>query len=130
MAFVLNDHPQLFALVKMGLTGAGVLVLVVGSSTYAFTLMLGTFLAGLVLGSALFDLWFARQSAALAARPALAIALSLLLVLSVGILDYLTVARISVLYVMPVALATWTRGRCFRSSCRIRRRTASRQPRR
>jgi hypothetical protein len=28
MAFVLRDHPQLFALVKMGLTGVGVLVLV------------------------------------------------------------------------------------------------------
>src|SRR6202023_3278560 len=28
-----------------------------GSSTYAFTLMLGTFLAGIVLGSALFERW-------------------------------------------------------------------------
>lgn len=28
-----------------------------GSSTYAFTLMLGTFLAGIVLGSALFEFW-------------------------------------------------------------------------
>jgi signal transduction histidine kinase len=59
------------------------------------------------------DLWFARQSAALAARPGFAIALSLLLVLAVGITDYLTVARISVLYVMPVALATWTCGRAW-----------------
>jgi len=56
------------------------------------------------------DLWFARQSAALTAKPGLAIALSLLLVVVVGISDYLTVARISVLYVMPVALATWTCG--------------------
>jgi signal transduction histidine kinase len=61
------------------------------------------------------DLWFARQSAALAARPVLAIALSLLLVVAVGVLDYLTVARISVLYVMPVALATWTCGRAWGS---------------
>ncbi len=28
-----------------------------GSSTYAFTFMLGTFLAGIVLGSALFERW-------------------------------------------------------------------------
>ena len=59
------------------------------------------------------DLWFARQSTALAARHELAIALSLALVLAVGVLDYLTVARISVLYVMPVALATWTCGRTW-----------------
>jgi signal transduction histidine kinase len=59
------------------------------------------------------DLWFARHTAALTARPALAIALSILLVLAVGVVDYLTVARISVLYVMPVALATWTRGRTW-----------------
>ena len=59
------------------------------------------------------DLWFARQSSALASRPGLAIALSLLLVLAVGISDYLTVARISVLYVMPVAVATWTCGRAW-----------------
>ncbi len=31
-----------------------------GSSTYAFTLMLGTFLAGIVLGSMLFEKWSAR----------------------------------------------------------------------
>ena len=37
------------------------LVTSLGSSTYAFTLMLGTFLAGLVLGSVLFDFWFARR---------------------------------------------------------------------
>ena len=33
-----------------------------GSSTYAFTLMLGTFLAGIVLGSALFERWVRRRS--------------------------------------------------------------------
>jgi spermidine synthase len=37
------------------------LVTSLGSSTYAFTLMLGTFLAGLVLGSALFEMWFSRR---------------------------------------------------------------------
>ncbi|HEV8384541.1 MAG TPA: fused MFS/spermidine synthase [Candidatus Acidoferrales bacterium] len=35
-----------------------------GSSTYAFTLMLGTFLGGIVLGSALFDFWYARRKEA------------------------------------------------------------------
>jgi signal transduction histidine kinase len=58
-------------------------------------------------------LWFARYSASLAARPGLSMAVSILLVLAVGVIDYLTVARISVLYVMPVALATWTRGRAW-----------------
>jgi spermidine synthase len=33
-----------------------------GSSTYAFTLMLGTFLAGIVLGSALFELWSRKHA--------------------------------------------------------------------
>ena len=32
-----------------------------GSSTYAFTLMLGTFLAGIVLGSALYERWSRRR---------------------------------------------------------------------
>ena len=36
---------------------------IVGSSTYAFTLMLATFLAGIVLGSALFERWSARAAA-------------------------------------------------------------------
>ena len=39
------------------------LATMVGSSTYAFTLMLATFLAGIVLGSALFERWFARAHA-------------------------------------------------------------------
>ena len=34
-----------------------------GSSTYAFTLMLGTFLTGIVLGSALFERWSRRHQA-------------------------------------------------------------------
>jgi spermidine synthase len=33
-----------------------------GSSTYAFTLMLGTFLTGIVLGSALFERWSRRRA--------------------------------------------------------------------
>ncbi len=33
-----------------------------GSSTYAFTLMLGTFLTGIVLGSALFERWSCRHT--------------------------------------------------------------------
>lgn len=37
------------------------LATVVGSSTYAFTLMLGTFLFGIVLGSALFEVWVRRS---------------------------------------------------------------------
>lgn len=37
----------------------------------------------------------------------------MVLLLVVGVSDYLTVARISILYVMPVALATWTRGRTW-----------------
>jgi spermidine synthase len=37
------------------------LVTTMGSSTYAFTLMLGTFLAGIVVGSALFEIWYSRR---------------------------------------------------------------------
>ncbi|HEV2521279.1 MAG TPA: fused MFS/spermidine synthase [Candidatus Acidoferrales bacterium] len=36
-----------------------------GSSTYAFTLMLGTFLTGIVIGSALFECWGRRRGAGL-----------------------------------------------------------------
>ncbi len=60
-----------FLLVCFGIVGATaiayevcwtrLLVTTFGSSTYAFTLMLGTFLGGIVLGSALFDFWFARR---------------------------------------------------------------------
>ena len=39
------------------------LVIMFGSSTYAFTLMLATFLAGIALGSALFELWAKRRMA-------------------------------------------------------------------
>jgi len=36
------------------------LATILGSSTYAFTLMLATFLAGIVIGSMIFEAWFAR----------------------------------------------------------------------
>jgi hypothetical protein len=39
MAFVLRDHPHLFAIVKMGLTGLGVLVLVAVARTRVFRVM-------------------------------------------------------------------------------------------
>ena len=39
IAFILNDHPHLFALVKMGLTGLGVLVLVAVARTRLFRVM-------------------------------------------------------------------------------------------
>ncbi len=41
------------------------LAIMFGSSTYAFTVMLGTFLVGIALGSALFELWAARRTATL-----------------------------------------------------------------
>ncbi|MGA8222451.1 MAG: fused MFS/spermidine synthase [Candidatus Acidiferrales bacterium] len=41
------------------------LAIIFGSSTYAFTVMLGTFLAGIALGSALFELWGKRRTASL-----------------------------------------------------------------
>lgn len=48
MAFILDEHPQLFALVKMGLTGAGVLVLVAVARARLFRIMrVGMVLQGL-----------------------------------------------------------------------------------
>lgn len=41
MAYVLRDHPDLFALVKMGLTGAGVLVLVAVARSRLFRVIRG-----------------------------------------------------------------------------------------
>lgn len=61
----------LYLLVSFGIVGGTaiayevcwtrLLATTLGSSTYAFTLMLGTFLAGIVLGSALFEFWFSRR---------------------------------------------------------------------
>jgi hypothetical protein len=39
LAFVLRDHPELFAVVKMGLTGAGVVVLVAVARSRLFRIM-------------------------------------------------------------------------------------------
>ena len=67
---VTSYESQKFLLASFALVGATAIVYevcwtrllatTIGSSTYAFTLMLGTFLAGIVLGSALFELWAAR----------------------------------------------------------------------
>jgi hypothetical protein len=49
MAFVLDQHPDLFAVVKMGLTGLGVLVLVAVARTRLFRIMrVATLLHGLL----------------------------------------------------------------------------------
>jgi len=68
-----EDLPQvgiLFLLIVFGFVGATaiayeicwtrLLATILGSSTYAFTLMLATFLGGIVLGSFLFEQWVAR----------------------------------------------------------------------
>lgn len=48
LAFVLRDHPELFAVVKMGLTGAGVIVLVAVARSRLFRIMrVGFVLQGL-----------------------------------------------------------------------------------
>lgn len=39
LAFVLNEHPELFAILKMGLTGSGVLVLVAVARARLFRIM-------------------------------------------------------------------------------------------
>ncbi len=61
------SYGERFLLLTFSVVGASAIVYeicwtrllatVVGSSTYAFTLMLGTFLVGIVLGSALFEIW-------------------------------------------------------------------------
>jgi len=80
---------QAFLLVCFSLVGATaiayeigwtrLLSATLGSSTYAFTIMLATFLVGIVLGSALFERWFARKrpvTIATFARTQLAITLA------------------------------------------------------
>jgi len=48
VAFVLKDHPELFALIKMGLTGSGVLVLVAVARARLFRVMrVGVVLQGI-----------------------------------------------------------------------------------
>src|SRR5512138_3532179 len=56
-----------------------------------------------------------RSITAAARRPSVAIPLALLLVAVIGVADYLTgyEVRLAFLYVLPVALATWTCGRVW-----------------
>jgi spermidine synthase len=66
-----SSMPSRFFLICFGIVGATamsyeigwtrLLSTQLGSSTYAFTLMLGTFLTGIVLGSALFERWSRRH---------------------------------------------------------------------
>lgn len=65
-----SDSPSGFLIAGFAVVGATAIVyevgwtrllaITLGSSTYAFTLMLATFLAGIVLGSLLFERWSAR----------------------------------------------------------------------
>lgn len=67
---VSSEPSRKFVLVAFGVVGATaiayevawtrLLATILGSSTYAFTLMLATFLAGIVIGSFLFERWFSR----------------------------------------------------------------------
>ena len=51
LAFILRDHPELFAVVKMALTGTGVLVLVAVARSRLFRIMrVGSVLQGLFVG--------------------------------------------------------------------------------
>jgi hypothetical protein len=51
VAFILNSHPQLFALTKMGLTGGGVLILVAVARIRLFNVMrVGTLLHAVLAG--------------------------------------------------------------------------------
>jgi spermidine synthase len=69
--FAVPAAPSTFLLVSFAIVGATamsyeigwtrLLSTQLGSSTYAFTLMLGTFLTGIVLGSALFERWSRRR---------------------------------------------------------------------
>jgi len=48
-----------------------------------------------------------------AARPVVSLALAVAMVLVIGASDYVSEARLSILYVIPVALATWPCGRRY-----------------
>ena len=64
LAFILRDHPHLFAVVKMGLTGTGVLVLVAVARSRLFrimrveTVLEGLFVAYVVLVA--YEWWMLR----------------------------------------------------------------------
>ncbi len=57
------------------------------------------------------DQWLARTLGGIAARPGVAVPLALALIVLIGLGDYLTEARLSILYVIPIALVTWGSGR-------------------
>jgi hypothetical protein len=65
LAFVLNEHPRLFAVVKLALTGGGVVLLVALSRTRVFRVVrAGAFLlllAAAYLGLVLYEAWLVSQ---------------------------------------------------------------------
>jgi hypothetical protein len=65
LAFVLRDHPHLFAIVKMGLTGTGVLVLVAVARSRLFRIMrVGFVLQGLFVAYVAliaYEWWLLRE---------------------------------------------------------------------
>ena len=65
LAFVLNEHPRLFAVVKMALTGAGVVLLVALSRTRVFRVVrAGAFLPLLALaylGLVVYEAWLVSK---------------------------------------------------------------------
>ena len=68
LAFVLNEHPRLFAVVKMALTGLGVVVLVALARTRVFKLVRASLVPATVLVAAYFALvayeaWLVRPDA-------------------------------------------------------------------
>jgi Domain of unknown function (DUF5658) len=64
LAFVLDEHPKLFAVTKMGLTGVGILVLVAIARARVFNIMrVGTLLHVVLVGYAaliLYEWWLLR----------------------------------------------------------------------
>jgi spermidine synthase len=85
--------------------GVRVLLLVFGSTTYAFTVMLATFLAGIGLGSALMALWLRRRPPATTTATAVVLLASAVLLLAASA----SVDRLPALYLEALRLAgaTW-----------------------
>ena len=65
LEFVLREHPHFFAVIKMGLTGIGVLVLVAAARAHLFRVVrVKTILQWLLLGYALlfgYEMWLLRD---------------------------------------------------------------------
>lgn len=65
LEFVLNEHPELFAIIKMGLTGGGVLVLVAAARAHLFRVVrVKTILQWVLLGYVLlfgYEMWLLRD---------------------------------------------------------------------